>query len=80
MEEKDEKIVSIPFVAHEASMNRMERANKRISIIAICELIVILIMFIGIMVYFYMPTEVTEASEQKVTDIEDSEVNQTIGE
>ena len=80
MEEKDEKIVSIPFVAHEASMNRMERANKRISIIAICELLVILIMFISIMIYFYMPTEVEETSEQNVKDITDSEVNQTMGE
>lgn len=25
----DENIINIPFVAHEAAMNRMERANKR---------------------------------------------------
>ena len=28
MEEKE--IVTIPFVAHESAMNRMERANKRL--------------------------------------------------
>jgi len=75
----DENIVNIPFVAHEAAMNRMERANKRIMIIAICELVIILAMFIGIMLYFYMPNEVTETTEQNVADINDSEVNQTIG-
>lgn len=31
---KDE-IVSIPFVAHESAMNRMERANKRLLILNI---------------------------------------------
>ena len=76
----DENIVNIPFVAHEAAMNRMERANKRVQIIALCELAVILAMFVGIMVYFYMPNEITETSEQKVSDINDSEINQTIGE
>lgn len=76
----DENIVNIPFVAHEAAMNRMERANKRVQIIALCELTVILAMFVGIMAYFYMPNEITETSEQKVSDINDSEINQTIGE
>ena len=75
----DEKIVNIPFVAHEAAMNRMERANKRLQIIAMCELVVILAMFIGIMVYFYMPNEIAETTEQNVSDISDSEVNQNIG-
>lgn len=54
---KEKEIVSIPFVAHESDMNRMERINKRIGIIAITELVVILVMFIGIMVYFYLPSE-----------------------
>ena len=31
----DENIINIPFVAHEAAMNRMERANKRMQIIDI---------------------------------------------
>lgn len=77
-----EEIVTIPFVAHESAMNRMERTNKRLSIIAIIELIIILLMFIGIMVYFYLPTEVEETttSNQNVSEIQDSEVNQNIGE
>ena len=78
--EKD-KIINIPFVAHESSMNRMERSNKRLMIIAITELIVILAMFISIMVYFYLPTEVTEekTNTQDASEIENSEVNQNIG-
>lgn len=78
-----DEIVTIPFVAHESAMNRMERTNKRLSIIAIAELIVILLMFIAIMVYFYLPTEVEETtttSNQNVSEIQDSEVNQSIGE
>jgi len=73
-------IVQIPFVAHESSMNRMERANKRISIIAIIELVIILLMFTGIMVYFYLPTEVIEdENTQNVEDIDNSTINQSIG-
>ena len=77
-----EKIVNIPFVAHESAMNRMERTNKRLSIIAIIELVIILLMFAGIMIYFYLPTEVIEdtTSSQNVSEIQDSEVNQSIGE
>lgn len=79
---EDDKIVNIPFVAHESSMNRMERANKRLSIIAIIELIVILIMFAGIMIYFYLPNEVVEDTfnSQDVNEIDNSEIHQSIGE
>lgn len=78
----EKEIVNIPFVAHESAMNRMERTNKRLSIIAIIELVVILIMFAGIMIYFYLPTETEETttSSQNVSEIQDSEVNQSIGE
>lgn len=77
--EKD--IVTVPFVAHESAMNRMERTNKRLSIIAIIELIVILIMFAGIMIYFYLPTEVEETAtgSQDITDVENSNINQNVG-
>jgi len=75
---KDE-IVSIPFVAHESAMNRMERANKRLLILNIIELIIIVGIFISIMIYFYLPTEVVEDT-QTVSDIQDSDVNQTMGE
>lgn len=75
-----EEVIKIPFVAHESAMNRMERTNKRLIILNIIELIIILSMFISIMVYFYLPTEVIDTTEQSVSEITDSEVNQTIGE
>jgi flagellar basal body-associated protein FliL len=78
---KNNEIVTIPFVAHESSMNRMERSNKRLIVIAIIELIVILTMFAGIMIYFYLPTEVEETStNQDVNQTENSEIHQSIGE
>lgn len=69
--EKDE-VVMIPYVAHESSMNRMERANKRLWI-------VILVMFIAFMIYLLLPTSIS-TDTQTVDDIDNSEVNQTIGE
>ena len=75
----NENIVQIPFVAHESAMNRMERTNKRLMILTIVELGIILAMFVSIMVYFYLPDEVIEDNTQEVSDITDSEVNQTIG-
>ncbi|MBR2245655.1 MAG: hypothetical protein IKN65_00725 [Clostridia bacterium] len=78
---KKNEIVNIPFVAHESSMNRMERANKRLGIIAIIELIVILAMFAGIMIYFYLPTEIEETTtSQDISEIDNSEIHQTIEE
>lgn len=74
------EIVEVPFVAHESAMNRMERTNKRLGIIAIVELVVILLMFAGIMIYFYLPTEVETSNTQDVSEIENSEINQSIGE
>lgn len=72
------EIVEVPFVAHESAMNRMERTNKRLGIIAIIELVVILLMFAGIMIYFYLPTEVEEVT-QDVNDIHESQINQNVG-
>lgn len=77
---KDE-IVTIPFVAHESAMNRMERTNQRLVKLAISELVVILLMFAGVMIYFYLPTEVVEEeTNQNVSDVDNSEINQSIGE
>ena len=74
------EIVEVPFVAHESAMNRMERTNKRLGIIAIIELVVILLMFAGIMIYFYLPTEVEESTiTQDTKNIQDSSVNQSVG-
>ena len=69
--EKD-NIAQIPYVAHESSMNRMERANKRLWI-------VIIIMFLSFMLYLLLPTSVS-TDTQTVDDTNNSEVNQTIGE
>lgn len=77
---ENKEVVSIPFVAHESDMNRMERVNKRSNIIVIIESIIILLMFTGIMIYFYLPSEVIEENSQDVSEITNSEVNQTIGE
>lgn len=77
---KDKEIVMIPFVAHESAMNRMERANKKLARINIIELFIILIMFVGIMIYFYLPNEVVEENSQNISQAENSEINQNIGE
>ena len=71
---KKDEVVMIPFVAHESAMNRMERANRRLWI-------VILIMFTLIMLYFLIPTEVTQVVEtdQNVDNVDNSEINQNIG-
>jgi len=65
-------ILMIPFVAHESAMNRMERANRRLWV-------VIILMFFGMMIYFLLPNEVIEES-QNIEDITSSEIHQTIGE
>lgn len=71
---KEKEILTIPFVAHESAMNRMEKANKRLWII-------IIVMFIGMLTYLLLPTEVTtEETSQSVEDTSDSEITQTIGE
>lgn len=72
---KNNEVVMIPFVAHESAMNRMERANKRLWI-------VIIIMFLGILTYLLVPNEVIEeeTNTQDVSEIQNSEIHQTIGE
>ena len=69
---KKDDIVMIPFVAHESAMNRMERANRRL-------IIIIAIMLIGIFVYLIIPNEVIDENTQDVSDINSSEINQSIG-
>ena len=78
---ENKEIVSIPFVAHESDMNRMERVNTRLNIIVIIESIIILLMFTGIMIYFYLPSEVIEEDvSQNIQDISGSDIKQSIGE
>ena len=69
----DKEVITIPFVAHESAMNRMERANKRLWI-------VILVLIIGFMIYLFLPTETIEENTQSVNDVQGSEVSQSIGE
>lgn len=66
------EVVMIPFVAHESAMNRMERANKRL-------IAIIIVLLIGIFAYILIPNEVIEENTQDVSDIQDSEIHQTIG-
>lgn len=69
---KKDEVVMIPFVAHESAMNRMERANKRLWII-------IIIMFIGMLIYFLLPNETVEETTQTTDGINSGEITQTIG-
>lgn len=68
---ENKEIAMIPFVAHESAMNRMERANKRLFII-------IIVMFVGMLIYLLLPSE-TEDTKQSVEDITESEIHQNIG-
>lgn len=69
---ENKEIAMIPFVAHESAMNRMERANRRLFII-------IIVMFIGMLIYLLLPSEIAEETEQNVDNISDSEIHQNIG-
>ena len=70
--EKEKEVVMIPFVAHESAMNRMERANRRLWI-------VIIIMFIGMLIYFLLPNEVVEDTQTVDDTTNNGEITQTIG-
>lgn len=69
---ENKEIAMIPFVAHESAMNRMERANRRLFII-------IIVMFIGMLIYLLLPSEIVEDT-QTVDNVSDSEIHQNIGE
>ena len=73
MKEDNKEVVMIPFVAHESAMNRMERANRRLWF-------VIIVLILGIFIYFMLPTEVEETTTQNVDSTENSEIHQNIGE
>ena len=66
----------IDFVVYEASMNRLERANKRQFILNIILIIVLFLSYAGIIVYSMLPSETYEAN-QTVSDFESIE-NSTI--
>lgn len=66
----------IDFVVYEASMNRLERANKRQFILNIILIIVLFLSYAGIIVYSMLPEEAYEAN-QTVNDVDKIE-NSTI--
>lgn len=73
---ENKEVVMIPFVAHESAMNRMMRIIKWL-------VTIIIILISGIALYLYLPTETIEedtTNTQNVNDIQDSEINQSIGE
>lgn len=69
---KDNEIVMVPFVAHESAMNRMERTNKRLWVL-------IIVLIVSIFAYLFLPTEVEETTTQDISEIQNSEVHQSIG-
>lgn len=70
---ENKEIITIPFVAHESAMNRMERANKRLWI-------VIIILIVGFITYLLVPSEIIEEDNtQTVSEIDNSQVHQSIG-
>lgn len=77
---KDE-IAMVPFVAHESAMNRMERANKRLWITNIVLISTILLIVGGFITYLLIPNEIIqEGASQEVSEITNSQINQSIGE
>ena len=66
----------IDFVAYEASMNRLERTNKRQFILNIILIIVLFLSYAGIIVYSMMPGETYEANQEA----NGSQIEQNIGE
>lgn len=69
--EENKNIVEIPFVAHESAMQRMERANRRLWI-------TILVMIVGFMIYLFLPSDISDNSQEATADNE-SHIEQKIG-
>lgn len=72
---KSNDIVMIPFVAHESAMNRVYNIIKML-------VAIIVVMIIGATVYLVIPNEVVEedtTTSQEVSEVNDSEIHQTIG-
>lgn len=67
----EKEVVMIPFVAHESSMNRMERANKRLWI-------AIIVMIICFFIYLLIPSEITTTNEQSAENNDGGNINQNI--
>lgn len=67
----------IDFVVYEASMNRLERTNKRQFILNIILIIVLFLSYAGIIVYSMLPSENYENVTQ---ESQGENITQSIGE
>ena len=65
----------IDFVIYEASMNRLERTNKRQFILNIILIVVLFLSYAGIIIYSMLPSETYEASQEATG----SQIEQNIG-
>lgn len=70
MEEKKDSL-EIPFVAHEASMQRMERANRRLWILVI-------LLIVAFVIHVLLPTEVIDEENQEADADNGSNITQKI--
>lgn len=68
----------IDFVVYEASMNRLERTNKRQFILNIILIIVLFLSYAGIIVYSMLPSEIVETTTSQ--EANGSQIEQNIGE
>lgn len=71
-------IVTIPFVAHESAMNRMERVDKRLWKVIIVLIVAWFLTIAGFITYLLIPNEIIEDNIQNVEDITSSEIHQTM--
>lgn len=72
MEEKKDEVLTIPFVAHESAMNRMERANKRLWII----IIVLIVLYV---INLLIPTDIIDDVDQDADAKDGSSITQKVG-
>ena len=67
----------IDFVIYEASMNRLERTNKRQFILNIILIIVLFLSYAGIIIYSMLPSEVIETTATQ--EANGSYIEQNVG-
>lgn len=67
----------IDFIVYEASMNRMERTNKRQFILNVILIIVLFLSYAGIIIYSMIP--VSYDTETNMQEANGSQIEQNIG-
>ena len=63
---KEGRPADVPFIVHEADMARMERTNKRNTIIIVLLIIALLASWIGFMIYESKFETVTETTSEEI--------------